>query len=725
MAEWAATSPSEGGEARVETPAPDQSARRMPVCLLVGNPNSGKTTLFNALTGLRHKVANYPGVTVEARDGVTHTQHGHPIRLIDLPGAYSLAARSPDERLLQGAVLGRSRLIPEADILVCVLDASNLERNLYLASQCLDAGKPMILVLNMMDVARRRGIEIDTVALGKRLGVPVIATEAVRKKGIIDLRLALTRPPEPPQPRELHVNNLIRAALGEVEHELGQSPLGGRQSGSHRAEAWSILMEDDAEESEARLLLQVDPDSGSRQHARAWRERLDREIPGWRSQVVAERYRDLGDICGQCVKRLNPGRRTWTDRLDSVLLQPVTGGAVLVAVLFALFYSIFKLAVPVMDGIDASVGAVGNWIAAVMPEGMLRDLLADGVVAGVGAVVVFLPQIMLLFFFIALLESSGYLARASFLLDRMMRKAGLPGQAFIPLLSAHACAIPAIMAARTIPSARDRMVTILVAPLMGCSARLPVYLLLIALLIPPELAPPAYKALMLTALYALGIVGGMAVAWVLKKTAFKSRQMQTAVELPAYQMPSVRFIISEMLLRAWVFVRRAGTIILSLSIVLWFLLSFPADENLEGSAALEHSIAGRMGKAIEPVLEPLGYDWRIGVGIVASTAAREVFVSTMAIIVAGSEDPAEDRQQLSDILHGTTRPDGTPLFTPLVSLSLMVFFVFALQCLSTVAIVKRETQTWKWPILQWVYLTSLAYGAAFVVYQGGRLLGFT
>lgn len=687
------------------------------VFAVVGNPNSGKTTLFNALTGLRQKVANYPGVTVERKEGVAYSQHGKPLTLIDLPGTYSLSARSPDEAITQSVLLGRRADTPKPDVVICIIDASNLERNLFLATQVLEIGLPTIIVLNMMDVARARGLTVDSDKLSRLLGVTVVETCASKGEGITQLRLAMSRSDLTASPWRCPMPPLFTKALDELRDTLQQtSGYGPRRA---YPEAFVLLTEGPRTTAPG-----TKPADGQALIiAEQWQGRLDREIPGWRSELVALRYSEIGELMREVVRRVDPGRPPLSEKLDSYLLHPFYGFGTLLLVMMLLFWSIFSLATPLMDAIDGLTGWLGGMVASFLPEGELSSLLVDGIIGGVGGVVIFLPQILLLFFFIGLLENTGYMARAAFLLDRLMSKVGLHGKSFIPLLSSYACAIPGIMATRTIESPKDRLVTILVAPFMSCSARLPVYLLMIAVLIPPDQASPLAKAGLLLGLYVLGTAAAFFFAWFFKKTLLKGATPSLVMELPNYRLPAFGEVFREMLDRAHIFLRRAGTVILGLSILLWFAMSYPKVDSEEPGAQLAGSFAGMAGHALEPIIAPIGYDWKIGIGVVASFAAREVFVSTMAITynVEGGE---EDTDSLVDTLHAQTRPDGSPVFTPLVCLSLMVFYVFALQCVSTIAVVRRETNSWRWPIFQFVYMGVLAWVVAAIVYQGGRLLGF-
>ncbi|MEX0322513.1 MAG: ferrous iron transport protein B [Puniceicoccaceae bacterium] len=695
-----------------------------PFVALIGNPNSGKTTLFNALTGLRQKVGNYPGVTVEWKEGIFYSQHGHPVRILDLPGSYSLNARSPDERILVEALLGRIADLPEPTAVVCCIDASNLERNLYIATQAIELGLPTVIALNMMDVARRRGMKIDVEHLEKRLGVPVIPCEASNGIGIMELRLALSQHPLPHPTLKMEKPALIHDAVDDLLPVLPP-----------REKRESILAR-----GEARLLLSSDEDPGLGgpvwTRVMLWQLRFDREMPGWRSEWITSRYAWIGEVMKESVKRFNPNKMTMTERVDNFLLHPWIGFPVLGLVMGILFYSIFTLAVPFMDMIDGGIGWLGEMASAVMPDGQVKNLVVDGILGGVGGVVIFLPQIIFLFFFISMLESTGYMARAAFILDRVMSRVGLHGRSFIPLLSSYACAVPGIMAARTIESPKDRLVTIMVAPFMTCAARLPVYLVMIAALLPSGPGHATQKSLLLLFLYFIGTIVALLTAWFFRKTLLRGPSPTMVMELPPYRLPNWHSVLREMFDRAWMFLKRAGTIIFALSILLWFLMNYPhmEDETLpadaagvelvdtEPASAVEGSFAGMLGRTLEPVFAPIGYDWKITMGVLSSFAAREVFVSTMAIVYRVDE---EESDSVVQAFRDARREDGSALFTPLTCLSILIFFAFALQCISTVAVVRRETMTWRWPVFQFVYMFAFAWLMAFIVYQGGQLIGFS
>ena len=600
---------------------------------LVGNPNTGKTTLFNALTGLRQKVANYPGVTVEKKTGTGRNRHGEEFTVIDLPGAYSLEAKSPDEEVTRAVLHGERADTPKPDAVLCLVDASNLERHLYLATQVMELDLPVIVVVNKTDTAEERGITVATKKLEERLGVPVVPMQANERVGMEALQVALSAEP-------------AKADWKPVEGD------------------------------------------------------------------TAARYKAIGKLREGAVARSDEERLTPSDKWDRVLVHPVFGWLILLGILGGLFFTLFSLAGYPMDLIDGAFGWLGEQVETRMADGDLRALITEGIIGGVGGVVIFLPQILILFFFIGLMENTGYLARVSFMMDRLMAGVGLNGKAFVPLLSSYACAIPGIMATRTMESARDRLITTLIAPITSCSARLPVYVMLIALMLPVGTA--GQKALVMLGLYVLSILGVYAFAYVFNRTLKQTDKTLLVLELPSYQRPSWREVAMQMFDRGKIFLRRAGTVILGLSIVLWALTTYPKSDSEDGIAQLEHSAAGQIGKTIEPIIEPLGYDWKMGIGLVASFAAREVFVSTMSIIYLGEE---AEEDSIRDRMAAETRDDGKPAYDLRTCLSLLVFYVFAMQCLSTVAVTRRETNSWRWAILQVVYLTGFAYLAALATYQ--------
>jgi ferrous iron transport protein B len=645
---------------------------RLLTVALAGNPNAGKTTLFNALTGLRQKVANYPGVTVERKTG-RWTVDGVHAAVIDLPGLYSLETTSLDEAISGAILRGGMPGVAKPDAVLAVVDATNLERNLYLVCQLIEMRLPVVVALTMIDVFEREKHTVNTARLSSMLGVPVVAVDAHTGRGIAELG---------------------KAVAGRST-EVPQVPAGLSASG------------------------------------------------GVDNSRIFDRYRFISVVFQACVVHNDRDAHRLSDKVDRVLTHRFLGLAILVAILLVVFQAIFSWATVPMDLMDQAFGSLGEAARSVLPEGILADLIVDGIIAGVGGVLIFLPQILLLFFFISVLEDSGYMARAAFLMDRLMSRAGLHGKAFLPLISSFACAIPGIMATRTIEDRRDRFATIMIAPLMSCSARLPVYTLIIAAFFTGKtiLGFLSLGAVIMLGMYALGIVAAVVVAYVLKRTVLKAPPPPFVLELPPYRLPRIRNVAQNMFTRAGLFVKRAGTVILAISIVLWALMYFPradtagvasqpvaAAHNAEAAPdpageRLRNSYAGRLGHLIEPVIQPLGFDWKIGVALIASFAAREVLVSTLSIIYnAGSDEP--ENTSLVDAIRGAVREDGSPVWSPLTGITLMVFFVLAMQCMSTVAVVRRETNSWRWTFFMIAYMTALAYSAAFVTYQVGRQLGY-
>ncbi|MEJ5237874.1 MAG: ferrous iron transport protein B [Limisphaera sp.] len=743
---------------------------------ITGNPNCGKTTVFNALTGLRAKVGNYAGVTVERKEGpLLGASRDRPVRVLDLPGTYSLSPHSLDEQIARDVLLGRLPELPPPSVIVVVVDAFNLQRNLYFATQVIELGHPTVVALNMVDVAEAHGMRVDAGKLEEALGVPVVPVVASTGRGIPELRariLALLENPAPPARRRFPV---LPEPLVQEAQKLAALLTWNFQERRVQADAEALLLLSN-EQALASSRSHYSP--GIQQAVAAARQRLEAAGVDWRSVVIDARYQAVARIESQAVTRLWTPKETWSDRADRIVTHRVWGTLIFFGLMALMFQCIFVFARIPMEAMQAGVDALGQWVRETLPPGDLTSLLSDGVIAGVGAVVVFLPQILLLFLFIGFLEDTGYMARAAFLMDRLMSKVGLHGKSFIPLLSSFACAIPGIMATRTIENHRDRLVTILIAPLMSCSARLPVYTLLIAACIPRQKVWGLFdlQGLTLLGLYLLGIVAALVLAWVFKKTLLKGEPPLLILELPPYRRPVLRVVLHHMWERSKVFLQRAGTVILGINILLWFLATYPrsadlearlqternsliqelarAEEDLErakpgelatisnrvatlrarvqeletaqASERLRYSFAGRLGHLIEPLITPLGFDWKIGIGIITSFAAREVFVSTMSVVYSVSGDQNEDGEigNLARVMQRQTRPDGGPLYTPLLGMSLMVFYVFALQCASTVAIVRRETNSWRWPLFQWCYLGLLAWTASFLVWQGGRLLGW-
>lgn len=728
------------------------------VALLVGNPNSGKTSLFNGLTGLSARVGNYPGITVEHREGTCDLGDGRQLTLLDLPGTYSLAPRSDDEAVAVRGVLGLLPDAPAPDLILCVVDATALERNLYLVSQLRELPLPLVVCVTMTDTVESDGRSFDAALLEKRLGVPVIATPAVRH-GVDALRDRLRALLTEKKPRRHALNpptlpGLDDAALARAGAALAGALPGRDRSFAGHEHALGLLA---AGASASGTLDRLGLPLNVLEQARV--EDADRAV-----RAAAEaRYARVGDWAKDVLSRPaeEPPSARLTRRLDAVALHAVLGPIILVGIFLLLFQALFTWSTPVMDAIEAVMSVGGDLLTGLLPESLplLRSLLANGVVAGVGNVVVFVPQIAVLFLFLSILEDSGYLARAAFILDKLMAGVGLHGRAFVPLLSGFACAVPAILATRTIESTKDRIVTILVTPLISCSARLPVYALMIATVFstqPPILGVLAPGAVVMVAMYGLSIASALLGAAVLKRTVLKSPTPPLILELPPYRMPQAGQVARAVLSRVRIFLTEAGTIILAITVVLWGLFTFPRSDDIAQTAAaakraaeitapegdvrdaeiakiearaarlqVEQSIAGRLGHALEPVLEPLGFDWKLGVGIIASFAAREVLVSTLGLVYGLGDGSDEHSPSLREAMRADRHPDGRPVYTPLAGLSLLVFFVLAMQCMSTIAAVKRETGGWKWPIFQLVAMSVLAYGAALLVFQVGKLLGFT
>ena len=661
---------------------------------------------------MRQKVGNYPGVTVEKRSGQFFSLHGESMQIVDLPGAYSLSPRSPDEEITRDVLYGRLADTPRPDRVVCVVDASNLERNLFLVTQVVDLGLPTIVALNMTDIATEKGLSIDAETLSLELGVPVIPCQANQKTGMTELRQAMGREDPPSPVRKWQLPEMLESTILRVqsclinEHKIDAS--------DSFSEALNLLIE--APERRANTCVRCG------NFLKTADNQLLKEGQSPHEVIVTARYDYAQGVCERVIRSSGSNSEEFSDRLDGIFTHRIWGWVTFGCAMGLMFFSIFTVATYPMDWVEQFFSTVASWVRSTMPTGDLRDLITDGVIAGVGGVLVFLPQILILFFFIGLLEDSGYMARAAFIMDRVMSRVGLHGKSFIPLLSSYACAIPGIMATRTIENPKDRLVTILVAPLMSCSARLPVYTLMIAALLPKETVPALQKAGIMMALYAFGTVTAFFFAGLFKKTIMKGETPMFIMELPPYRFPSLGGVIMQMLNRSKLFVKRAGTVILGLSILLWFLTAYPKAGPDSTSSQLAQSYAGKAGQAIEPIVKPLGFDWKIGIGLIGSFAAREVFVSTMSIIY-NVEDDEDVTVPLRDNMLKETWPDGEPVYTPLVCVSLLIFYVIALQCVSTIAVVRRETNGWKWPMFQLGYLTAFAYLASLVVYQTGRVMG--
>ncbi len=683
-------------------------APEVPRVALTGNPNTGKTTLFNHLCGLRAKTANFPGTTTGSRIGRCNLDgdDASSAEIIDLPGTYRVNLDLPEARINRDVLHGEG-LYRQPDAVVIVVDATNLSRNLYLVGEILASGLPVVVALNMVDIARRRGLSLDAERLSERLGCPVVPIVARRGEGLTELRAAISG-----------------ALDGSPQPATGSRPtsIARRTVASSRAVA-----------AERRLAL---PDG----------EDFD-GLVAWADSLVAE------SVGGQ--DAIGSPADTLTERLDLAFTHPLLGVVVFTAVMGGLFWTVFELANIPMDLIDRTFEVLGGWVAATIPAGAIRDLLADGVIGGIAGTVVFLPQICLLFFLISLLEDTGYLARAAFVMDRLLCRFGLPGQAFVPFLSSHACAIPGILSTRLIPDRQDRLATVLVAPFMSCSARLPVYVLLTSLLFRDR---PLLAGLAFMGCYFLGAVVALASAFLARRTILDGRSRPMVLELPSYKLPSLRTALYHAAHQGWTFLEKAGTVIVGICIVMWWLSAYPKSEPpaaaealrqeavaiagtqpelaaekeaeaefLEAKYSQSQSFAGRIGRTVQPIFAPLGYDWQLTVGVLTSFLAREVFVSTMAVLLIGDEEAdIEDEAQASGVIakiRAAVRDDGSPVFTPATAASLLVFFVLAMQCLPTLVVTRRETGSWRWAGLQLAYMSSVAWLLAFVTYHGLRFAG--
>ena len=696
---------------------------RTPRIAIAGNPNTGKTSLFNRLTGKSARVGNYPGVTVEREEGRWRLP-GRVVDMVDIPGTYSFAARSAEEQVAVRAVFGLDGA-PRPDLVLLVVDATQLVRNLYLAVQLAEANLPFVIALNLIDVARKQGIAPDPARLAEAFGVPVVAVSAHTGEGLERLAttvgVALDDLPRPDI--DLAYSPELEADLDAlVPYAAAATP------GEGRALAlWSLLSVEEGDE-----LLDVPP--AVRTQVAAIRARATAAGRDPDLEIVSTRYHwveafDFG------VAPAKAGPST-SERFDRFLLHPVSGGLIFLGVMTLLFQALFTWSDPLVRLVEAGFSWLGSTVEGALPPGVLNDLLVQGVINGVGSVIVFLPQILLLFFLIGFLEDSGYMSRVAFLVDRLMRSIGLHGKAFVPMLSGYACAVPAIMATRTLERRRDRLLTMMMVPLMSCSARLPVYTLVVAVVFPPGasiLGIPSRVAAMV-AMYLFSTGMALLAAGVLGRTLLRGPNIPLLLELPPYRMPRLATVVRQMWMRAKSFLTEAGTTILAATLVLWGLLYFPRYEPPPGTPErtmevaradqLAHSAGGQLGRAITPIIEPLGFDWKIGVGLVGAFAAREVFVSTMGVMYGIGEDADETSAGLRSTMQAETRDDGTPLWTPLTGLSLMVFFALSAQCLSTLAVVRRESHSWRWPALLFVYMTTLAWSASAAVQGVGHLFGF-
>ncbi|HMP92164.1 MAG TPA: ferrous iron transport protein B [Phnomibacter sp.] len=695
---------------------------------LVGNPNCGKTSLFNALTGLNQKVGNFPGVTVDKKTGHCPLGGGLKATVVDLPGTYSLYPKRHDEWVTYRILLQQDTDI-NPEVVVLVADASNLKRNLLFASQILDLKVPVVIALTMMDLARQKGIRIDVEGLEVELGVPVVPVNPRKNKGIPELKRAIEQVAG--LSRRQHPADFIdNYALAPVPIDAIRQAIPGL---SHYTAIHHLIHHEEfnytpAQQQQIETLEKASGFNPTKTQA----------------EEILQRYHRIRQVMQKTVVEPDPlAKKMFSDRLDDILLHHRWGYLILLAVLFLLFQSIFWLAQYPMDGIEWAFGELSAWLSASLPEAWWSNLLINGVVAGLSGILVFVPQIMILFGLITLLEDSGYMARISFLTDRLMRKVGLNGKSVMPMISGYACAVPAIMSARSIENRKERLLTILVTPLMSCSARLPVFTILIALIIPNTyfLGFLSLQGLVLMGLYLFGTVMALAVAWVGKWFINLQDKSFFILELPVYRAPRWKNMVHTMVEKARIFVVDAGKVIMLISLILWALSSYGPLGRMEAlnsryellrqqpntnSQALEtayqaehlaNSYAGLLGKAIEPVITPLGYDWKIGIALITSFAAREVFVGTMATLYSvGQEEADENSLTLRQKMQTAQRADGSPVYTLATGMSLMIFYLLAMQCMSTLAIVHRETKSWKWPAIQLLYMTALAYGMSWIAY---------
>ncbi len=693
---------------------------------LVGNPNSGKSSLFNCLTGLNQQVGNFPGVTVDKKTGGTAVSENLKAEIIDLPGTYSLYPRRMDEWVSYKVLLNQDKEI-RADVIVAVADASNLKRNLLFCTQIIDLKQPVVIALTMMDLAKRKGIQIDTDELERELGVPVVAVNPRKQKGIPQLKKAIEQTARQlyKSPARDFIDNkaLAAAPVEEVKQLL---PELSDYAAIHH------LINHESFELDGEVQRQIE-DIEKKHNFNPTKTQ---------AEEILQRYSRIKYIMQQAVSEPDPLQKSlFTEKLDNLLLHRRWGYLILLAVLFLLFQSVFWLAQHPMDWIDAGFASLSNSLSSSLPDNRWTDLLTNGILAGLSGILVFVPQIMILFGLITILEDTGYMARISFLTDRLMRTVGLNGKSVMPMISGFACAVPAIMSARNIENRKERLLTILITPLMSCAARLPVYTILIGLVIPEKylFGFLGLQGLVMMGLYLLGLLMALLVSYIAKWFIKIKEKSFFILELPTYRSPRWKNVLQTMVSKARIFVFDAGKIIMIISLVLWALSSFGPGSTMQNVAdkyeqlkaqpgadseqldkayyteKLETSYAGILGKSIEPVIEPLGYDWKIGIALITSFAAREVFVGTMATLYSVGD--ADDELLLKEKMKAAVRPDGSPVFNLASGLSLMIFYVFAMQCMSTLAVVKRETRSWKWPIIQLIYMTALAYLMSWVVFQ--------
>ena len=695
---------------------------------LVGNPNSGKSSLFNVLTGLNQKVGNFPGVTVDKKTGKCAISENLQANVIDLPGTYSLYPKRTDEWVSYKVLLLQDEAV-KPDMVVLVADASSLKRNLLFCSQIIDLKIPVVVAFTMMDLAKQKGTQIDISGLERELGVPIVAINPRKNKGIVALKKAIQLSAENLEmvpARDFIENTLL--AENAVSAVQGLFPGISNYTAIHYLiNHEQFLLSNEMQEAIEQVEIKNKFNSTKTQ-----------------AEEIMQRYGRIKHIMHQTIVETDPLQQSlFTEKLDNVLMHRTWGYLILIAVLFLLFQSVFWVAQYPMDGIEWIFGQLSGWLSGIMPVNWFSDLFINGIIAGLSGIMLFVPQIMILFGLITLLEDTGYMARISFLTDKLMRKVGLNGKSVMPMISGFACAVPAIMSARNIENKKERLLTIMITPLMSCSARLPVYTILIAIIIPSKLyfGFLSLQGLVMMGLYLLGTVMALLVAWVMKWFIKSLERSYFILELPVYRAPRWKNVFYTMIEKAKIFVFDAGKVIMVISLLLWALSTYgpaekmksvsakydlmlqhnPAQKNeidkLRKTALLQTSFAGTLGKAIEPAIKPLGYDWKIGIALITSFAAREVFVGTMATLYSVGEDKASSNNTLRQKMNAAVNEDGTKVYTLAAGLSLLVFYVLAMQCMSTLAVVKRETRSWKWPAIQLVYMTVLAYVMSFIVFQ--------
>lgn len=698
--------------------APDQSGKSTSAVthatvVTIGNPNTGKSSLFNLLTGLNQKVSNFPGVTVDYLKGECRLEN-QTVSLIDVPGTYSIAAQSPDELVALNVLLGKVPDIGPPSAVILVLDATNLRRNLFLASQVRELPLKFIVALTMTDIAEKRDIEINIEALSRSLKAPVVPIVATNGQGVERLKEVLTEVLVSPAEEPVLLNPADHTEATRLAEETAEQgdPL-------HPFEVYRALIDKDGYLEKS--FNKTHPSLAAQFHDVRNALGAGRDLT---TIEARDRYSWINAQIGHIEKR-QPTSTLKGEIADRVINHPLYGSLLFIFVMAVVFQSVFAWANPLMDFIDGATATLSNWIYATFGDSLFSSFIADGVIAGVGSVVIFLPQILILFTFIIILEDSGYMARAAFLMDRLMRWCGLSGQSFIPMLSSFACAVPGIMGTRVIPNAKDRIATMVAAPFMTCSARLPVYALLIAAFVPPERYLGGWvnlQGIVLLGFYFLGVFAAIGTAFLLHLTILKKETANFLLELPPYRMPNWRAVVTKLLSRAGIFLKRAGTIIFVVAVIVWALATFPKsdDPNISASTAIEQSYLGQASRKVAPLFAPLGWDWKVTAAVIASFPAREVVIAVLGTLYA-IDDVETEQESLIARIRESSHPSGEPVFTVPMAFGLMVFFALCLQCVSTMAVMRRETNSWRWPLFSWVYMTSLGYLGALLCFQLGSM----